>query len=297
VSSVKVEDKEEGSQDHRQVQGLGRLLKEERERRGLSYEAVSERTRLRSQMIMAIENEEWDRLPSPAFVRGFLRSYAKVLSLDEEKVLGSYGKNVRVETDHLPTLRGEPLRDRPRRSFFLLWMLAAVVALFALWKIYGPIDSNLPVQTESSPPAKTETAKGQSDATRAPETPAPPPTAPQERVEAAKAETEKVDPAAGRAAMAAPEMEPKPGPHLLKGKVNARTWAKIYVDDLAPREYMLQPGQQPNWSVSKGFYMIIGNAGGIELEWDGQPVAGLGTPGQVVRLRMPKGFRHSVEGN
>lgn len=304
VSSVKVAEvaeKAEESHESQQVQSPGLLLRAERERRGLTHEDISERTKIRPQMIMAIEDEAWDRLPSPAFVRAFLRSYAKALSLDEEAIVGSYGKNVQLETELL-SLRGEPLREKPRKSLFLLWLLAAVVALFVLWKMYGPTDSNLPGPMDASTPAPTVTAKSQTDVQPAPqpvapETAQPALAAPPEKVEAVKPEVEVVDQPAERAVTVAAAAEPKPGPHQLKGKVNARTWAKIFVDDLEPREYMFQPGQQPKWSVSKGFYMIIGNAGGIELEWDGEAVSGLGTPGHVLRLRIPKDFRHRVEGN
>jgi cytoskeleton protein RodZ len=299
VSSTIVSAKEEENTGPRQEHGLGPLLRTERERRGLTYEDISERTRVRPQIIQAIEEEDWDRLPSPAFVRGFLRSYARVLSLDVETVLSSYGQKARVETDLL-SVKGEPLRDRPRRSLFLIWMLAAVVALFVLWKMYGPQDSNLPARVESGRPAVEETAKDQAEVVRSPDAKPvaqePAPTAAPEKPEAAPAETAKAERAVERAAVAT-NPEPMTGAHQLSAKINARTWAKIYVDDLDPREYMFQPGQQPKWSVTKGFYMIIGNAGGIELEWDGAPVSGLGQSGHVVRLRIPKDFRHRVEGN
>jgi len=126
--------------------------------------------------------------------------------------------------------------------------------------------------------------------TTAPVTPAavPSPEAMESRVE------EK--PAPEPTPVAVKENDPSPGQHTLKGKVNARTWVKIYVDDLNPREYMFQPGQQPEWTGSKGFYLIIGNAGGIDLEWNGRGVK-TGSSGQVVRIRLPEHFRHRVEGN
>lgn len=302
MASAKVVEREEVIQDIQHVQSPGLLLRAERERRGLTCEDVSERTKIRPQMITAIENERWDRLPSPAFARAFLRSYARALSLDEEAVVGSYGKSVRSEPQVL-SLRGEPLREKPGKSVLLLSMLAAVVALFVLWKMYGPPDSNLPVSTNGRTPAPVETVKSRTEANPVPEPGekvSVPPAAAEipEKVEPVKPETEVLEqPPTVQAVTVPAAAGSNPGPRQLKGKINARTWAKIYVDDLEPREYMFQPGQEPKWSVSKGFYMIIGNAGGIELEWDGEPVSGLGKQGHVMRLRIPQDFRHRVEGS
>ena len=75
-----------GDMGSRQVSGLGALLKAEREKRGLSHDQVVEITRLRRHFIEALENEDWNNLPSSVFVRGFIRSYARTLNLDEKKV-------------------------------------------------------------------------------------------------------------------------------------------------------------------------------------------------------------------
>ena len=62
---------------------------------------------------------------------------------------------------------------------------------------------------------------------------------------------------------------------------------RIQIDDSAPREYMFEPGNRPEWKARQGFYLIIGNAGGVELTFDGEGIAKLGGPGQVVRMRLP----------
>jgi cytoskeleton protein RodZ len=54
--------------------GLGATLRAEREKRGMSLDQVVSVTKLRKQMIDALENEEWGKLPPPVFVRGFIRT-------------------------------------------------------------------------------------------------------------------------------------------------------------------------------------------------------------------------------
>jgi len=296
--------KEEDEKENHEEQGPGRILREEREKRGLTYQDMAETTRLRPSVIEAIENEAWDSLPSPAFARGFMKTYAKALSMDATSILELYGRK--------PVLRGEllrtppePLRHRRKGPFFILCIVAAA-AVFALWKTYVPPEQALTL-SQAKPPVVAEPEKDPASATSSaaavrqaaeertalPVVAAPPSVSSPEIVESMPEERPAPEPVPASAG----ETDPIPGPHMLKGKVSARTWVKIYVDDLTPREYMFQPGHQPEWTASKGFYLIIGNAGGIDLEWNGRRVKTLGSAGQVVRISIPEDFRHRVEGN
>jgi cytoskeletal protein RodZ len=77
----------------------------------------------------------------------------------------------------------------------------------------------------------------------------------------------------------------------LRAFVKEETWLKIYVDDENPREYIFRPGSQPQWGAQEGFEMVIGNAGGIEFDFNGQRIADFGRSGQVVRLRFPENYQ------
>jgi hypothetical protein len=77
-------------------------------------------------------------------------------------------------------------------------------------------------------------------------------------------------------------------PLTLTARVRERTWIKIYVDDGDPKEYIFNPGNRHEWKARKGFDLIIGNADGIDLEFNGEKIENLGAPGQVVRLVFPQ---------
>ena len=51
---------------------------------------VEERTKIRARYLRALEGEDWEVLPGPAYVRGFLRTYAKLLGLDGEMLVDEY---------------------------------------------------------------------------------------------------------------------------------------------------------------------------------------------------------------
>ena len=61
----------------------------------------------------------------------------------------------------------------------------------------------------------------------------------------------------------------------------------IFVDDQGRKEYMFRPGSHLQWKATKGFEILIGNAGGIDLEFSGTEIKNLGGHGKVVRLKPP----------
>ena len=67
--------------------GFGEYLRREREMRGVSLEEISIATKISIRFLQAIENEEISKLPGGIFTRSFVRTYARYLGLDEERVL------------------------------------------------------------------------------------------------------------------------------------------------------------------------------------------------------------------
>src|SRR4051812_35708391 len=51
---------------------------------------VEEETKIRAKYLRALENEEWDLLPGPTFVKTFLRTYAEALGLDAKLLVDEY---------------------------------------------------------------------------------------------------------------------------------------------------------------------------------------------------------------
>ena len=68
----------------------GQRLRQAREQRGMTVSAVADTLRLSSAMIEALEQDRYDELPPPAFVRGYLRSYAELLGLPADEVLRAH---------------------------------------------------------------------------------------------------------------------------------------------------------------------------------------------------------------
>ena len=69
---------------------FGERLKRERELREVTMAEITAATRIGPRFLDALENEDWKALPGGVFNRGFVRSVARYLGLDEESLLGEY---------------------------------------------------------------------------------------------------------------------------------------------------------------------------------------------------------------
>jgi cytoskeleton protein RodZ len=307
---------------------IGTVLKNERLRIGLDYGQISEMTKIRPHMLQALENEEWALLPSPIFVKGFVRSYAHAVGLDEQEAVSLYQRAAPIEPIQ-PKPLGKPVRARKPLSVVMILLLVAMASFYFLWKGYMPgkrtsmrsqvihptgngiasVESIREVPSKAgilSPNegkeipvnpvvdrmgASIQREKDLAQKASAPETAAetigiePPNDFQKEKAETSpSAET-----------MSTVESEIVSGPEIsgliLRADVREKTWIKIFVDEQAPKEYIFSPGANPEWKAKEGLELLIGNAGGISLEFNGEQLKNLGNPGQVVRLRLPEGYR------
>jgi cytoskeletal protein RodZ len=74
------------------MESIGKYLKAERESRNLSLKEVSESTRIKEGLLKAIEEDQYELLSSPVYVKGFLDAYARYLDLDPHDIVLRYQK-------------------------------------------------------------------------------------------------------------------------------------------------------------------------------------------------------------
>jgi transcriptional regulator with XRE-family HTH domain len=97
---------------------IGAALREARMRQRIDISEIEAQTKIRAKYLRALENEEWDLLPGPTFVKSFLRTYAEALGLDARLLLEEYKlRHERLsEADLLPIAPPGGRRDKPRRG-------------------------------------------------------------------------------------------------------------------------------------------------------------------------------------
>jgi len=65
------------------------------------------------------------------------------------------------------------------------------------------------------------------------------------------------------------------------------TWLKVIMDEKGSTEYSLNSGDQIELEAAAGFSLLIGNAGGLKITLNDQPVAIPGKSGEVVTIELP----------
>ena len=93
---------------------IGESLRRARTERGLELATVSEAIKIRVRYLRALEAEDWDALPAPAYARGFLRTYATYLGLDADQVLKVYNTHFGPPKPTLPNPPPGPARSEKK---------------------------------------------------------------------------------------------------------------------------------------------------------------------------------------
>ena len=117
-------------------QSPGKQLRQAREEKGLSIQEVASSLRLGVPIITALEADEFHKLPSLAFVRGYMRTYARLLDLPEETL--ALPQEVSKEPPLVSSIvsanhKQSSSRDRPIRLISILLILLLAISAVVWW--------------------------------------------------------------------------------------------------------------------------------------------------------------------
>jgi cytoskeletal protein RodZ len=217
---------------------IGATLREARMRQRIDITDMEVRTKIRAKYLRALENEEWDLLPGPTYVRSFLRTYAEALGLDAKLLVEEYKlRSDPLETGELHPIRRPNQRERerrrqheprgiPRGAVVGLILAAIVGALFVIGNTSEDPDEG----SEQVSTMETET------------------TAREDRDEEAEKPKAKKKPAASRVVRL--QIVPTAPVSVCLTNINGEV--------LVGNE-ILQPGAKPKTYRSKRFRLVLGN--------------------------------------
>ncbi len=104
------------NRDEGQGLPIGEVLRRTRTRQGIDIRTVEAQTKVRIKYLRALENEEWDVLPGPAYAKGFLRTYAGFLGLDADALVDEYRRTVESSLGpEAPQIFAEPVLEHRLR--------------------------------------------------------------------------------------------------------------------------------------------------------------------------------------
>ena len=123
----------------------GERLRRAREEQGLSQDEVSKHLRLSLSYLRALEEDDYDRLPEPPFIKGYLRNYARFLGLPAEELARRFQQEVDAQRSAEDQRDQDALEDTPRGKewrlpLLVILVVALVVALgWWLWPRDGAV--------------------------------------------------------------------------------------------------------------------------------------------------------------
>ncbi len=142
------------------MESIGEFFKQVRETKGLTIDEVASKTRIRTDFVKALEEGNFAKLPDQVFARGFVRSYARSLGLDEDDAIQRFTQSAGAyydkqgERERLKVRQAE--EDRKRKANRKAVAIAIGIAILTLIFLLSREQSSLLVRrTSSDPPAST----------------------------------------------------------------------------------------------------------------------------------------------
>ena len=133
------------------MSGIGEILKNAREAKGISIQQVADATSIRALYLEAIESENFDIVPGEVYLKGFIRNYGNYLGLDGANLVEVYKKQVKpieedivasvekVEQTTSNTLRNKRKERRGYSSFNFSSFATLLGAMRPIFKIVAPV--------------------------------------------------------------------------------------------------------------------------------------------------------------
>lgn len=243
------------------MSALGDRLRDERRRAGRTLHDVEAATRIRGRLLEALENGEYDRLPSPAYVKGYILSYARFLDIPTEPLLEMFEHEMAskpprehrlaIPEAHLP--KHEEVHAIPMRTGLVIAAVLVGVAL-ALWGIgrlvAGPKASGpSPLPTSAS----EATSQPNAGASTAPTVPGV---------------VDAPEPATSTA------VEETPASFQLRVTIDKReaSWLVVKIDGLTAYQGTLTDGASRTWDVVGEASVAMGRPSAVTVLRDGVKV-------------------------
>lgn len=276
---------------------VGDILRGEREKQGLTIEDIARETSIRDIYLEAIEKGDYDSLPGDVYAKGFIRNYSRFLQIDGDALLDKYDeeRNINKVVQPVDQPQEEPEKKSSGRSLFGRSKAREISSVQE--PVRKPVQNPQPAQ-----PKKNLFAAG--DAYRDS----------LEREEksgskkfmillgimfvflggvyiafmddgtenAPKQETVKVE-----TAKPAP-VEKKYDGVEITAKALENCWISVKVDGQPAFEGTIEKGKEMSWQGKENVDILAGNAGGIQITFNGKDIGTLGQMGQVEERSFKK---------
>ena len=276
------------------VEETGLDLKTVRESSGITLKDLFDSTRIRISILEAIENEEFHLLPESVYAKTFMKTYAQAVGVDSEKILSRYEKYLE---QHKVSREGTVESKSCLSKFYIShrslpgWILTVLFIIVFVIFLLHPKQKTENVEKEVADKSKTAViVKEVENQTSILKEAEPQPAVVEKQAEELKTEIEEESSVSQDIANKQNEVVGEA--YKMTVEATELVWLNITVDNNPPQEVLLRPGEKIYKEASKGFIIDIGNAGGVNLTFQGESLGSLGKHGQVIHLVLPTDIEH-----
>ncbi len=243
------------------VRGIGEKLRQARIRAGLTPAEAGARLKIQTHVIEALEREDWARLGAPVFIRGQLRSYARLLGLPAESIADSQAVPTAQATELVPrsyTPRMQRMAEQTGRR--LVYVLITATIAVPVW---------LATRSHLDPGAGTVSLDSDTTLTLSP--------APGDAVGRPSGDAPSATSAAQQAPLVA-SITPMPtratAPTAdLTVRFDGESWVRVTAPDGSVVEQaLIMPGQHRVFQPGQIGKAVLGNANAVRVQYRGQPL-------------------------
>ena len=290
-------------------------LKRIRESKGLRLEDIAQRYKIRPSFLESIESGSFEDLPEPVYTQTFIKTYAGLLGVDTSPILARYAKY--IETT-MPAPPPEPPKEQVREArtenaIFdrlgsmggrLGWavLTLAVVVILGIYVFQDGSEKPVPVKSEVREAVKPAEKLPETPPAEAPQAPAvqQPDTASQQQAPAqtvAPTQTAAPEQKKPEAPPPAEKKEPPPpapsaaGALSLTIEATEAAWVQVKADKTPAVQKLMQAGEKLTTEAKERITVDLGNAGGVQITFQGQSLGSPGKRGEVIHLVYPEGKR------
>lgn len=256
---------------------IGTTLKEARSKKSVTLEDVHSKIKIHPRVLQLLEENKFDKLPSPLFVKSFLKSYAEFLDVDAAGILEAYEKEGRKDPEQVLFIKPPELREKKEHPNSAKWIpiagaTAAVVlgtaALFFVGSLLAGKISEWKSSAEKSPKKVTSQKKDSKSKL--------------------SAKTEKSSSKKPNDWLRSAEMGNYPNivdatPLELNIKAVDNVWMRVTCDGKVLFQSILKRGQSETWTAKSSVEIWTGNSSNMVLSINGYL---LGSPGKGVVKKM-----------
>ena len=258
--------------------GPGERLRAAREALNLSFDDVVHELRLEGNIIAAIERDDLDGLSAPVFVKGYLRSYARLVQLPEQEIVDAWHPAEPDPEEFRTQSVQREMKTGASLSNFVLWCFLGVIVMAALlYLMLGGEDApeeSVETAVEVTQPAAAKPGL-RDDFVVAEQAPEVLPDAASAVPQVAVAEVEPEQPEVETAAEAVAEPEPAVVDDRIELRLSfdAECWVEVSADGRRLLYGLEKSGSERSFRVKPPLRFFVGNVDAVNIEVAGTAYA------------------------